>query len=820
MRNKVVIVLLAAGMFFSRTAFGVVQLIGDGNFQSSTPLNFWSEVGDTAGVNFVSGNPGFVDMGGVSGVNNQIVSMSVYQTTTNIVPTNTILLQASYSWGFSSTDTVSSVELSSFVENLSATQVTNLDNKADGGANVSNQHVTTNLTGFAGQKVDFVFQVQAFQAGLGAATVFGVSDVSLLAFTTDDIPTNDYFTNAIDLNGAAGISVTATNVVATKEPGEPKIANNNGGHSVWWKWTAPASGIVNLTTKGSTFNTLLGVFTGPDVSNLTQVAADNSGSNSVVKFPVAAGTTYDIAIDGKNGATGIAQLNLTFTLDTTPPKVAISSPASGAKLTNSTILVKGTASDNVAVMLVQYRLENANGTNNYQDADGTNTWTANVTDLIPGLNTIRVRAFDTSSNVSAAVTRTVTYIVVSPFTLTTNGSGTVSPKLNNTLLNVGQKYTLTCKPGSGQVFSNCVDSDDDVIATTPTFTFTMTSNLDLTVNFVPNPFIPFTGVYDGLFYDTNGAEHQSSGFYNLTLASSGSFSAKVIIAGKSYSYTGRFAADGSASNNIVRKGMTTVAAALQLDLQAGTLSGHLGDGTWLAELNADRAMTNAAAEAGHYTVAIPGSGDDSNSAALPGGDSYGTVLVSANGALTFAGALADGTKVSQKALLLANGQWPFYVPLYSGNGSIFGWLTFSNQPGSDITGTVSWFKLAQPAAKFYPAGFTNITAAAGSAYHFSVATPVLNPGDGLIWFANGNLANSFTNQVTLAPDNKVTNNSPNALTLTLTTSTGLFKVTVVNPATGKSVTGNGVILQKQNSASGFFLGTNQVGLVFWAPAGT
>ena len=89
-----------------------------------------------------------------------------------------------------------------------------------------------------------------------------------------------------------------------------------GGRSAWWKWTAPANGQTTIRTVGSTFPTILGVYTGTvSVSNLTVVASDyNSlgGTNrSQVLFPAAAGTLYSIAVDGYNGATGTIQLGLT-----------------------------------------------------------------------------------------------------------------------------------------------------------------------------------------------------------------------------------------------------------------------------------------------------------------------------------------------------------------------------------------------------------------------------------------------------------------------------------------------------------------------------
>ena len=42
-------------------------------------------------------------------------------------------------------------------------------------------------------------------------------------------------------------------------------AGREGGASVWWTWTAPASGRAVVTTRGSSFDTLLGVYTGTAV---------------------------------------------------------------------------------------------------------------------------------------------------------------------------------------------------------------------------------------------------------------------------------------------------------------------------------------------------------------------------------------------------------------------------------------------------------------------------------------------------------------------------------------------------------------------------
>lgn len=119
-------------------------------------------------------------------------------------------------------------------------------------------------------------------------------------------PPNDAFTNGIALNSPSG-TMSSYNIGATKEPNELAHAGNIGGHSVWYHWTAPASGQVRYDTMGSSFDTLLAVYRGTRVDALTLVAADNdSGPNltSMVNFNAVAGETYRIAIDGASGAIG------------------------------------------------------------------------------------------------------------------------------------------------------------------------------------------------------------------------------------------------------------------------------------------------------------------------------------------------------------------------------------------------------------------------------------------------------------------------------------------------------------------------------------
>ena len=137
---------------------------------------------------------------------------------------------------------------------------------------------------------------------LGALATIPVT----LTLALPNVPAGDMFAARVPLSGTNGI-VTGNNVGATVEPGEPLHDGQPGGHSVWYSWVAPVTGVVGLQTVGSTFDTILAVYTGNSVSNLTPVAADSDSGGfytSALQFNAFKGQEYEIAIDGFGGAQG------------------------------------------------------------------------------------------------------------------------------------------------------------------------------------------------------------------------------------------------------------------------------------------------------------------------------------------------------------------------------------------------------------------------------------------------------------------------------------------------------------------------------------
>ena len=136
--------------------------------------------------------------------------------------------------------------------------------------------------------------------------IVGEVQVPLVLAGVSNLLAHDNFADRFVLVGPAGTNA-GDNFNATAERGEPLHAGKVGGKSVWYAWPPPYTGVATFTTRGSTFDTLLGVYTGNSVSNLVKVAGDDNRGGlytSKVRFNVFLGTYVNIAIDGFAGQDG------------------------------------------------------------------------------------------------------------------------------------------------------------------------------------------------------------------------------------------------------------------------------------------------------------------------------------------------------------------------------------------------------------------------------------------------------------------------------------------------------------------------------------
>jgi hypothetical protein len=110
-------------------------------------------------------------------------------------------------------------------------------------------------------------------------------------------PANNSFSAAPTIAGTLPLSVSGTNVEATKEAGEPNhFFALEAGKSVWYSWTAPATDQVTLDACTAGYNAVVAAYTGSTVNGLTGQGLQRDRCRT--ELNAVAGTVYRIAVDG------------------------------------------------------------------------------------------------------------------------------------------------------------------------------------------------------------------------------------------------------------------------------------------------------------------------------------------------------------------------------------------------------------------------------------------------------------------------------------------------------------------------------------------
>lgn len=546
------------------------------------------------------------------------------------------------------------------------------------------------------------------------------------------------------------------------------------------------------------------------------VALSGATNSSLLFTPALASDEgdYAVAITNIAGAvtSSVATLTVQIPDNTVPTLVVLSPSAMLTSVTSNTINLFGTAADNQGVTAVLIRQ------NGGEDgpATGTTSWSATAS-LVPGTNTFEIKSTDAAGNFSITNRRVVVYTVSLPLSLTINGGGTVSGATNGQLFEVGKALTLKFKATPGNVFSNCLVNGESNSVTT--LALTMSSNLNVVVNFVPNPFVTLKGNYSGLFYPNSPEPpHEQSGYFTVSFTDGGKYSCKLYLGGFKYSASGALDLSLRGTKTILRKGTNEIVLALELDAATNTISGFVSNLFWNSELFGYRATFSAKSSpatnyAGKYTMLFSGGYD---AAISPAGQSPATLDVKTAGSFALKGTLSDGAPVAQKGFVAANGQTPFYVNLYKGSGSLFGWVTLMDTDTNDTPGLLLWTKKETSGGKTYLAGFTNESLILGSRYVAPAkGVSALGWSDGVASLDQGNLSATVTSDISLSSANKFSVPLPNTdkFALTLSPTSGLLGGSFMHPNTAKKSALKGVILQKQQIGGGYFLGTDQSGKV-------
>jgi len=134
-------------------------------------------------------------------------------------------------------------------------------------------------------------------------------------------PANDQCTGAIALTSCDPYTMSTADATSTSD--QVPTCVTSFGKGVWFTYTPAADGPITVSTCGSSFDTVLQVYTG-NCQALTPVACNNDNGpacgavQASVTFNGIARTTYYLLAGGFRAASGLLQIRV---LDTTPPTV-------------------------------------------------------------------------------------------------------------------------------------------------------------------------------------------------------------------------------------------------------------------------------------------------------------------------------------------------------------------------------------------------------------------------------------------------------------------------------------------------------------------
>jgi len=614
------------------------------------------------------------------------------------------------------------------------------------------------------------------------AAVLTVNDVASIGFSSAFYAGAEAATAAI---GDKSYTVTVNRTGSGQGPVTVKVTSSDGSGA------KPATAGTDYTAVDQTLSWAAGDTTPKTVTVVVKKDADTTPAET---FLLTLSQVTGAAILGANPT---AVFTITEAADTVGPVLVVVSPKANAAITTTTVSLETT-----------------------------------VTDLISG-----VASVSASVNGGSAVSVPVNAAVIAGTSYKTNLSG---------LSNGKNKITLTATDKAGNASTASVIVDLSIADGTA------------------------VGAYNGLFTanaeeDTklsayvNGPVLNHNGLLHLDVTKGQRFSGTVNMAGTKLSFKGLFLEDGSAvfgdgasastTLELVKKSGTDDLSlgflSLQLDAANKKITGTLeSDPDELPQVTFASASADQALYAdkvnpvpsnflgsdgkGNYTAVFASKGGTNNGYAVtkyPQGNGFATVNISKAGVVKVVGKLADGTAITYSNALSKTNTFPLYAELYTNKGFITGTIGFdTDQATTDATGAdLQWFRPSGFAGTGnYLAGWKKGIAVdfAASRYVPPVTPKTVFQIDGasatsvnnVVIETDGLLADTL-NEGSISAANVVTVAAPltggaREMKVAFVPATGLLGAVSFKYGPGAApVTVSGVVLQKSNSASGYFLYT-------------
>lgn len=258
-----------------------------------------------------------------------------------------------------------------------------------------------------------------------------VGPISAHYLATLGAPANDQFAAAQSLSGPSG-TLEASNVGGTAEPGEPDYDVYPQPKSIWYRWTAPRSGLFSFDINGSAVRESFELYTGSTLASLVPAGVKTflPGTGWCTQIYVVAteGVTYIVRLDAAHGP-GDWVLNWSDGdspegTDTTPPEdpTLSSSPPPGWSNDNTVdVQWSGASDDGSGVDGFSYEWSQSAATvpDTVKDAEETATGTTSPA-LADGQWWFHLRTGDNAGNWSDPVH-------LGPFKIDTTAPGNPTP---------------------------------------------------------------------------------------------------------------------------------------------------------------------------------------------------------------------------------------------------------------------------------------------------------------------------------------------------------------------------------------------------------
>ena len=586
-------------------------------------------------------------------------------------------------------------------------------------------------------------------------------------------------TGGLQVGAAASTAVAISDVDPSVPAGaidfaSPFITASRGATSVTINLArsggVPATSAVVTASAGVTGSATATFGVGINTSSVTLAVPANTSIT---------GTQFTVSLSGFTAGASAGTTNPTATvilpgIETSPPSLTVTSPIATAAVIGNTIAgnvtITGQADDDIGVSAVLVKVNNGPFTplslsppallpGNKQNFSQSLT---GVLDVINGLNTVTVRAIDSSGNTTDIV-RNVRYTAKHNIAVTATGNvaavtfvgalaDPVSP-LNPGAYTIGNLYTITAPQfdtgtavptDASKVFSYWTVGSSVTHISTRALSFVATTDLitnpSIVAHYVTNPFAAnvISGTYAGLVTNNSGyaSSNATNGFITATVTAKGALTGSIKINGGLLTFvSGNVANDGSVLFGVspvlpyarfVSAG-TGLTVTLQFDFANKQLNGTLYSAVNVSTITA---RLQASSTAASYTLHAPKSSVPAGNA-FPQGDSIGNFSVTSAGVVSGSLTLADTKIASFSSFVSSAGTFPVYVSPYGAvagttAGSFSGLVTIAANATGDLSATVKWFRpAAATGLSTYPSGWpTGVTVSIAGGVYNSAASPL------------------------------------------------------------------------------------------------